>query len=81
MHWTLFQAYHCSHAHAILVHSTLRRAARLREGLAWSQSLAKDFNASLDTYSARLTDLQVAVSSVAQRSQVRPCQSRGALQR
>ncbi|EIE20659.1 Exo70 exocyst complex subunit [Coccomyxa subellipsoidea C-169] len=45
------------------------RAAQLREGLAWSQSLAKDFNGALDAYSARLTDLQLAVASVAQRSQ------------
>ncbi|KAK9901547.1 hypothetical protein WJX75_001553 [Coccomyxa subellipsoidea] len=45
------------------------RAAQLREGLVWSQSLAKDFNGALDAYSARLTDLQLAVASVAQRSQ------------
>lgn len=43
---------------------------QLREGLAWSQSLAKDFNGALDAYSARLTDLQLAVAAVAQRSQV-----------
>ncbi|BDA42170.1 Exocyst complex component EXO70A1 [Coccomyxa sp. Obi] len=45
------------------------RAVQLREGLAWSQSLAKDFNGALDAYSARLTDLQLAVAAVAQRSQ------------
>ena len=46
------------------------RAAQLREGLAWSQSLMKEFTGALDSYCAHLTDLKMAVAGVAQRTQV-----------
>ena len=46
------------------------RAAQLKEGLAWSQKLMKEFNNALDSYSGHLTDLKMAVSGVAQRTQV-----------
>ena len=46
------------------------RSAQLREGLAVSAALAKEVSAVLDAYSGRLTDLQVAVAAVAQRTQV-----------
>ena len=48
------------------------RAAQLREGLAWSQSLMREFNGALDGYCAHLTDLKMAVAGVAQRTQVSP---------
>ena len=48
------------------------RAAQLREGLAWSQSLMREFNSALDGYCAHLTDLKMAVAGVAQRTQVSP---------
>ena len=47
------------------------RAAQLKEGLAWSQNLMKEFNSALDSYSGNLTDLKMAVAGVAQRTQVR----------
>ena len=46
------------------------RAAQLREGLAWSQSLMREFNSALDGYCAHLADLKMAVAGVAQRTQV-----------
>jgi hypothetical protein len=46
------------------------RAAQLKEGLAWSQNLMKEFNSALDSYSGHLTDLKMAVAGVAQRTQV-----------
>ncbi len=46
------------------------RAAQLKEGLAWSQKLMKEFNSALDSYSGHLTDLKMAVAGVAQRTQV-----------
>ncbi len=46
------------------------RAAQLKEGLAWSQNLMREFNSTLDSYSGHLTDLKMAVAGVAQRTQV-----------
>ena len=42
----------------------------LCKGLAVSGTLAREVGAVLDAYAGRLTDLQVAVAAVAQRTQV-----------
>ena len=55
------------------------RAAQLKEGLAWSQNLMKEFNSALDSYSGHLTDLKMAVAGVAQRTQVSAISSHSTL--
>lgn len=56
------------------------RAVALRDGLQWSERLSKEASSVLDSYTARLADLQLAVAPVTQRTQVDfwpDCTSRG----
>ena len=46
------------------------RAGALRDGLQWSERLSKETSSVLDSYTARLADLQLAVAPVTQRTQV-----------